>query len=47
MTLLPMIEFCRQCPGLVTAMGVSMNLAGNAITRGTPEQRERWAHPRC
>ncbi len=45
-TLLPMIEICRQCPGLVTAMGVSMNLAGNAITRrGTPEQRERWGIP--
>ena len=46
MTLLPMIEICRQSPGLVTAMGVSMNLAGNAITRrGTPEQRERWGIP--
>ena len=30
LTLMPMIEFCRYCPGLVTAMGVSMNLAGNA-----------------
>ena len=45
LTLLPMVEFCRHCPGLVTAMGVSMNLAGNAIKRGTPEQRERWALP--
>ncbi len=46
MTLLPMVEICRQCPGLVTAMGVSMNLAGNAITRrGTTEQRERWGIP--
>jgi alkylation response protein AidB-like acyl-CoA dehydrogenase len=26
-------------------MGVSMNLAGNAIKRGTPEQRDRWALP--
>jgi alkylation response protein AidB-like acyl-CoA dehydrogenase len=43
LTLMPMIEFCRYCPGLVTAMGVSMNLAGNAIKRGTPEQRDRWA----
>ncbi len=43
LTLMPMIEFCRHCPGLVTAMGVSMNLAGNAIKRGTPDQRERWA----
>ncbi|MET0146170.1 MAG: acyl-CoA dehydrogenase family protein [Ilumatobacteraceae bacterium] len=46
MTLLPMVEICRQSPGLVTAMGVSMNLAGNAITRrGTAEQRERWGIP--
>ena len=45
MTLLPMVEFCRHCPGLITAMGVSMNLAGNAIKKGTPEQRERWALP--
>jgi alkylation response protein AidB-like acyl-CoA dehydrogenase len=44
-TLLPMVELCRHCPGLVTAMGVSMNLAGNAIKRGTPEQRQRWALP--
>jgi hypothetical protein len=45
LTLLPMIEFCRESPGLVTAMGVSMNLAGNAVRRGTKEQRERWALP--
>jgi alkylation response protein AidB-like acyl-CoA dehydrogenase len=45
MTLLPMVEFCRHCPGLITAMGVSMNLAGNAVKKGTPEQRERWALP--
>ena len=45
LTLLPMVEFCRHCPGLVTAMGVSMNLAGNAIKKGTPEQRERWGLP--
>lgn len=45
MTLLPMVEFCRHCPGLVTAMGVSMNLAGNAIKKGTPDQRDRWALP--
>ena len=44
-TLLPMVEFCRHCPGMVTAMGVSMNLAGNAIKKGTPEQREQWALP--
>src|SRR3954471_1453146 len=45
MTLLPMVEFCRQCPGLMTAMGVSMNHAGNAVKKGTPSQRERWALP--
>jgi acyl-CoA dehydrogenase len=45
MTLLPMVEFCRHTPGLMTAMGVSMNLAGNAIKRGTPTQREHWALP--
>jgi acyl-CoA dehydrogenase len=45
MTIMPMIEFCRSSPGLITAMGVSMNLAGNAIKRGTPEQRTRWALP--
>jgi acyl-CoA dehydrogenase len=45
MTLMPMVEFCRQCPGLITAMGVSMNLAGNSIKKGTPEQRTRWALP--
>ncbi|MFN7148184.1 MAG: acyl-CoA dehydrogenase family protein [Microthrixaceae bacterium] len=44
-TLLPMVELSRHCPGLVTAMGVSMNLAGNAIKRGTPAQRDRWALP--
>jgi alkylation response protein AidB-like acyl-CoA dehydrogenase len=45
MTLMPMVELCRHCPGLVTAMGVSMNLAGNAVKKGTPEQRDRWALP--
>jgi alkylation response protein AidB-like acyl-CoA dehydrogenase len=46
MALLPLIELCRHCPGLTTAMGVSINLAGGTINRqGTPEQRERWALP--
>ncbi|MDO8392442.1 MAG: acyl-CoA dehydrogenase family protein [Actinomycetota bacterium] len=45
MTLMPMIELCRHTPGLVTAMGVSMNLAGNAIKKGTREQADRWALP--
>ncbi|MGE0308521.1 MAG: acyl-CoA dehydrogenase family protein, partial [Acidimicrobiia bacterium] len=46
MTLLPMIEISRHCPGLVTALGVSTNLAGGSILRkATPEQARRWALP--
>lgn len=46
MRVLPIIELCRYCPGLVTAMGVSMGLAGGAImSKGTREQKERWALP--
>lgn len=46
MTLMPMIEICRHCPGLVTALGVSTNLAGGTIVRkGTPEQARRWGLP--
>jgi alkylation response protein AidB-like acyl-CoA dehydrogenase len=45
LTLLPMVELCRESPGLGTALGVSTNLAGNAILRGTKEQRRRWALP--
>jgi alkylation response protein AidB-like acyl-CoA dehydrogenase len=42
--LLPMIEISRCSPGIVTAMGVSANLAPGAILKqGTPEQKERWA----
>ena len=44
MTLIPIIEICRYCPGMVTAMGVSMGLTASAITsRGTTRQKERWA----
>ncbi|RAY14179.1 acyl-CoA dehydrogenase [Actinomadura craniellae] len=44
MTMLPIIELCKVSPGLVTAMGVSLGLAGGTIMkRGTPEQKERWA----
>jgi acyl-CoA dehydrogenase len=44
MTLIPIIEICRYCPGMVTAMGVSMGLTASAITsRGTIRQKERWA----
>jgi alkylation response protein AidB-like acyl-CoA dehydrogenase len=44
MALIPIIEICRYCPGMVTAMGVSMGLTANAImSRGTVRQKERWA----
>ena len=43
-TLIPIIELCRYCPGMVTAMGVSMGLTASAImSKGTIEQKERWA----
>jgi acyl-CoA dehydrogenase len=44
--MIPIIELCRWSPGMVTAMGVSMGLTSAAIlSRGTPEQKERWALP--
>lgn len=44
MTLIPIIELCRHCPGMVTAMGVSIGLTASAImSRGTIAQKERWA----
>jgi len=44
--LIPIIELCRHCPGLVTAMGVSMGLTAAAIlSKGTARQKERWALP--
>ncbi|MBZ2189312.1 acyl-CoA dehydrogenase family protein [Alcanivorax sp. JB21] len=46
MTMIPIIELCRHCQGLVTAMGVSMGLGGGAImSKGTTAQKERWALP--
>ena len=46
MTMIPIIELSRHAQGLVTAMGVSMGLAGGAImSKGTIEQKERWALP--
>jgi alkylation response protein AidB-like acyl-CoA dehydrogenase len=43
MTLIPIVELCRYCPGIVTAMGVSVGLAaGTIMKRGTPAQLERW-----
>ncbi len=42
--MIPIIELCRWCPGMVTAMGVSMGLTSAAImSRGTTAQKERWA----
>jgi len=44
MTLIPIIELCRFCPGMVTAMGVSVGLTASAImSKGTIAQKERWA----
>src|SRR4029077_11738521 len=38
------IELSRYCPGMVTALGVSVGLTANTImSRGTPRQIERWA----
>ncbi len=43
MTLIPIIELCHYCPGIVTAMGVSTGLAGGTVMKqGTPAQMERW-----
>ena len=43
MQMIPIIELCRYCPGMVTAMGVSMGLTGAAVNgKGTSEQMERW-----
>src|SRR4051812_30248726 len=44
MMIIPIIELCRYCPGMVTAMGVSVGLTAAAImSRGTLAQKERWA----
>jgi hypothetical protein len=44
--LIPIIELCRHCPGMVTALGVSVGLTAAAImARGTIAQKERWALP--
>ena len=43
MALIPIIELCHYCPGIVTAMGVSVGLAaGTIMKQGTPAQMERW-----
>jgi len=44
--LIPIIELCRYCPGMVTALGVSAGLTSAAIlARGTLAQKERWVLP--
>ncbi len=46
MALIPIIELCHYCPGMVTAMGVSVGLTAAAImSKGTIAQKERWALP--
>ena len=43
MALIPIIEMCHYCPGIVTAMGVSVGLAAGTVMKlGTPAQMERW-----
>jgi alkylation response protein AidB-like acyl-CoA dehydrogenase len=43
MTLIPTIELSRYCPGMVTALGVSVGLTSAAINaKGTRAQRQRW-----
>ena len=46
MQLIPIIELSKYCPGMVTAMGVSMGLTASAImSKGTWTQKDRWALP--
>jgi alkylation response protein AidB-like acyl-CoA dehydrogenase len=41
--MVPIIELCKYCPGMVTAMGVSMGLTAAAISsRGTIAQKEKY-----
>ncbi|HZT65521.1 MAG TPA: acyl-CoA dehydrogenase family protein [Acidimicrobiales bacterium] len=41
--MIPIVELCRYCPGMVTAMGVSVGLAASAImSKGTTAQKQRW-----
>jgi len=44
--MIPTIELSRYCPGMVTAMGVSVGLTAGAImSKGTWAQKDRWALP--
>lgn len=41
--IIPLIEFSRHSPGLVTALGASIDLTAGAILRaGSAEQKRRW-----
>jgi alkylation response protein AidB-like acyl-CoA dehydrogenase len=43
MQIIPIIELCKYCPGMVTAMGVSVGLtAASIMGKGTIEQKRRW-----
>src|SRR5205823_11869080 len=44
--LIPIIELSKYCPGMVTAMGVSVGLtAATILSKGTWAQKDRWALP--
>ena len=45
MTMIPIIELCRYCPGMVTAMGVSMGLTAAAIISRGHDRARRSAGP--
>ncbi|MFI5364522.1 MAG: acyl-CoA dehydrogenase family protein [Candidatus Binatia bacterium] len=46
MQFIPIIELSKYCPGMVTAMGVSIGLTAGAImNKGTWRQKDRWALP--
>lgn len=46
MQIIPVIELSKYCPGMVTAMGVSVGLTSAAImSKGTWAQKDRWALP--
>ena len=48
LTMIPIIELCRYCPGMVTAMGVSMGLTSAAInSRGHRSPRRSAGSPSC
>jgi hypothetical protein len=41
--LIPLVEFCRWCPGVSVALGTTIDLTAGAILRaGSVEQKRRW-----